>query len=149
LLFSLRILHLGKAFSGGDRYKTVFDACGLALLDIMCIPVAAFCCVGFWRLFFMKVSADLSNVHEQLVLCASDAAVDLLLLPAAVLHAIFPWRVVALFRARCADDNVRVAILISFCQGLLDLPFALMSLICCVSAVQTVGIIKDVRAKRA
>jgi hypothetical protein len=57
--------------------------------------------------------------------------------------------VVALFRARSADDNVRVAILISFCQGFLDLPFALMSLICCVSAVQTVGMIKDVRAKRA
>jgi hypothetical protein len=138
---SLRLCHLGKAFSSGyDKYSVVFKAAGLALLDIICIPFAAFCCVAFWRLPSVFSTSTSDSVHSKLIEAAANALVDILLLPAVLLHALFPWRLPALFSAGFG----REAILLSAAQGLVDLPFALMALVCCVSLIQTFGMVSDV-----
>ncbi len=138
---SLRLCRLGNAFSSSDdKYNIVFKAAGLALLDIICIPFAAFCCVAFWRLPSVFSTSTSDSVHTKLIEAAGNALVDILLLPAVLLHALFPWRLPALFTAGFG----REAILLSAAQGLVDLPFALMALVCCFSLIQTFGMVGDV-----
>jgi hypothetical protein len=145
VLFSLRCFHLGKAFSNvDDKYSVVFNAGALALLDVLCIPVAAICCIGFWRLCSSEFTSNSGSVHSALLSAAGNAIVDLLLLPAVALHVVFPWRVFALFCSSAHTEDVRVAVLRSVGEGFLDIPFAFMALTCSVSGIQTLGMMGDV-----
>ncbi len=118
----------------------MFNALGLALLDIICIPFALICCVAFWRLpsVCSKLSSD--SIHSVICQAAGNALIDLVLLPAAILHVLFPWRI----PTACSTGFDREAILISALQGFVDLPFALMALVCCVSLFQSYGMVSEV-----
>jgi hypothetical protein len=82
-------------------------------------------------------------MHSEICLSAGNALIDLILLPAATLHLLFPWRIPAAF----STGFNREAILISAVQGFIDLPFALMAIICSISLLQTWGMVSDVRAQ--
>jgi hypothetical protein len=123
----------------------VFEALALALLDIAAIPPAIICCLACWRL--PAVFSNSGSKHSAIWTAAGNALVDLLLLPAAFVHLIFPWRIPSVF-ARIVADRDRVAILTSAAQGFIDLPFALLALVCCVSVIQTHGMFVEVSATR-
>ena len=139
---SLRLGHLAKAFSSDrGKYSTVFEALGLALLDIASIPPALICCVALWRL--PAVFSISGSKHSAIWSAAGNALVDFLLLPAALVHVLFPWRIPSALRSIVADRN-RVTMLSSAAHGFIDLPFMLMALICSVSLIQTYGMVGDV-----
>jgi len=121
----------------------LFEAFALALLDIAATPPALVCCVAFWRLPAVFSSSGSGSKHSAIWSAAGNALVDLLLLPAAFVHVLFPWRIPSVFRA-IVDDHNRVTMLTSATHGFIDLSFMLLALICCISLIQTHGMVGDV-----